>query len=828
MARCKEVLERIGLKALGLRLISEFFNWRAVEQGRTGQVRTGGNDAKCNEAMTLEFQDFNRDLLAAGLDFAGPFHTDGKLHRFKAAGDHERNSWYVIHAGPPMAGAFGCWKRGIKETWCDYRQNLTQAEWDQTRRRWQEAEREREQAETERQAKARKAAQWILDLSRPVAVHEYLVSKGVGVLGEVAEYRGRLVLPLRDHAGELHSLQFISPAGTKRFLTRGKIAGCMFTIPSQSDGSLIICEGYATGATLHAATGQEVVCAMNAGNLLAVAQSMRVEWPERDIILAADNDQWTDGNPGATKAADAAKSIRAKLAVAQFKDTTTKPTDFNDLHQQEGINTVKAQIEAAAAPKESDDDIFQRLAKLPPAEYDRLRQGEADRVGIRVGTLDTEVASRRAKAETVAATPGAKVIFQIIEPWAAPVNGAALLDEIAAILKRFVVAPEPAITATSLFILHTYAFDLGDISPILFITGPTKRCGKSKLLAVILRLVYRPFAAASATAAGIYRVIELHHPTLCIDEVDAFIRGDEQLRGLINSGHTRDAAFHLGCVATGDKEFEPRRWSTWTPKIFSGIGRLADTIEDRAIIIEMVRRRKDEPCERLRYGMRFDDIPRRALRFVADHTEAIRSGNPALPDPLNDRAADNWTPLLILADLAGGDWPVRARKAAVALSGGDYGESLGLNGQLLADIRAVFRAACVEKMPSRDLAERLAAMEGSPWAEYGKERQPLTPNQIANMIRGFGVSSRTVRIGETTAKGYDMGDFTDAFTRYLPADSQPKGNSVTMPVNIGNGPAIAKVTVGVCDVSGNGFLPNKDEGCDVVTSQNPEKEAMLI
>jgi putative DNA primase/helicase len=395
-------------------------------------------------------------------------------------------------------------------------------------------------------------------------------------------------------------------------------------------------------------------------------------------------------------------------------------------------------------------------------------------------------------------------------------------------LERFVVAPKATIIAASLFTLHTYAFDLGDISPILFITGPTKRCGKSKFLAILLRLVSRPFAAASATAAGIYRIIELHHPTLCIDEVDAFVHGDEQLRGLINSGHTRDAAFHLGCAATADKDFEPRRWSTWTPKIFSGIGRLADTIEDRAVIIEMVRRRKDEPCERLRHGTRFEDIPQKALRFVNDHADAIRNGNPSLPDALHDRAADNWTPLLILADLAGGDWPAKARHAAVALSGGDDGESLGLNGQLLADIRDVFAVAGADRLASKDMAERLTQIEGRPWAEYGKQRRPISPNQLANLLRGFGVSSRTIRVGDSTAKGYDMADFSDAFSRYLPGNGLPKGNKVTTPVNIEESSGFQEVTTQACDVSENEVSANKGAGCDDVTFQNAEKEEMLL
>jgi len=300
-------------------------------------------------------------MCAAGLDYAGPIHADGKLHRIKVEGDKARNSWFVLHASSPAAGAFGCWKRGFKEIWCDRSRNLSQAEWIEVRHRWQEAEREREQAETERHAQARKTAAWILTRAQPVQSHPYLEHKGVKHCGDVCEYRGALALPLRDASGELHSLQFIGADGEKRFLTGGKIAGCFYTISDQPEGALVICEGYATGASVHEATGFAVVCAMNCGNLLAVSKALREKFPVREIILAADNDTFTVNektgepwNPGVESATEAAKSIHAKLAVPQFKDISTKPTDFNDLHQLQGANTVKTQIDSALPPIDID------------------------------------------------------------------------------------------------------------------------------------------------------------------------------------------------------------------------------------------------------------------------------------------------------------------------------------------------------------------------------------------------------------------------------------------------------------------------------------------
>jgi putative DNA primase/helicase len=475
--------------------------------------------------------------------------------------------------------------------------------------------------------------------------------------------------------------------------------------------------------------------------------------------------------------------------------------------------------------------LLQSAAQLwkEPAAVLSLKPLLAKVLDVGVSEMNGLVRDAGPKEQAIAeiTADASRVTFPELESWPHLVDLAGLLNQIATTIERFVVGSQDAIIAASLYIVFTFTYDTGDTCPIFFITGPTKRCGKSRLLAIMLRLVRRAFAASSATPPGIYRVIELHHPTLGIDEVDAFVAGDEQLRGLVNSGHTRDAAFHLGCVVSGD-DWEPRRFSTWTPKIFSGIGKLADTIEDRAIIVRMVRKRAGEPCERLRHGMTFDDIPRKALRWLQDHEADIRGCDPKIPDGLNDRAADNWTPLFVLADLAGGEWPERARKAALALSGGDDGEALGLTGQLLADVRGIFEAEKLSKIASKELAALLAGIEGRPWAEFGKHRKAISVNQLANLLRGFGVTSRTIRTGDTTSKGYDEGDFAEAFDRYLPGNSLAKGNNVTLPANIERNGDLQNVTQGECDVSENATLTNKDAGCDVVTFQKQENEAAKL
>jgi len=299
-------------------------------------------------------ESFRDAMRRAGINHAAPIVGDGKLHRFRADGDHARNSWYVLHGDTPAAGAFGCWKRQIKETWRERGgQQLTPSERDALRRRVAQIEAERERADAERREDARKGAAWILGKAGPPDGNGYLQRKGVKALGNVRQWRGSLVVPLRDAGGALHSLQFIRADGSKKFLSGGRVVGCFFTLAERADGPLVICEGVATGASIHEATGWAVVAAMDCGNLLAVAKALREKWPARDIIIAADNDAFTDGNPGATKASEAVKAIGARSAVPQFKDTTKRPTDFNDLQHLEGIETVKEQIEGAEATEAS-------------------------------------------------------------------------------------------------------------------------------------------------------------------------------------------------------------------------------------------------------------------------------------------------------------------------------------------------------------------------------------------------------------------------------------------------------------------------------------------
>lgn len=244
---------------------------------------------------------------------------DGKLTRYRAQGDKagSRNGWAVLYSHPIRSGAFGSWKTGETHTWREASHKpQTPAERAELQRQLaaMRAARDAERDKVQEEARGRAAKLWTR--ARPATnVHPYLQRKSVGAYG-VRQLRELLLIPARDEHGQLHTLQFIGPDGAKRFLSGGRIAGCYCPIGRPLD-SLLICEGYATGATLYAATGRAVAVCFSAGNLQPVASALRAKFPDMSLIICADNDL-TPGNPGVTHATRAARAVGGLVAVPHF------------------------------------------------------------------------------------------------------------------------------------------------------------------------------------------------------------------------------------------------------------------------------------------------------------------------------------------------------------------------------------------------------------------------------------------------------------------------------------------------------------------------------
>ena len=369
--------------------------------------------------------------------------------------------------------------------------------------------------------------------------------------------------------------------------------------------------------------------------------------------------------------------------------------------------------------------------------------------------------------------PGRGLVFADPDPWPEAVDGAALLDDLAQTYRRFVSLPDGA-EALALWIVFTYALDVFDVAPILALCSPLKRCGKTTTEELTAALANRPLTAANITVAALYRTVEQFAPTLIVDEADTFLLTNLGLRGIINSGHTRATAFVVRTVG-----HEPRLFSTWGARMIALIGHLPTTLEDRAIVLPMRRRAPGETVERIRRDTllrRLDLLRRRAARWVADHLAALQAADPAVPDALHDRQADNWRPLLAIADAAGGGWGDRARVAARTLAGAGGEADPAVPVQLLADLRDLFATSAADKLATAAIIHHLIRLEERSWAEYAAGR-PLTPRHLAELLEGFRIKAKQIRQGAATCKGYLRLDFTDAFRRYLPPVPSESGTA---------------------------------------------------
>jgi hypothetical protein len=392
-----------------------------------------------------------------------------------------------------------------------------------------------------------------------------------------------------------------------------------------------------------------------------------------------------------------------------------------------------------------------------------------------------------------------------------------LLDALAEFIREYVVMTAVQAHAVALWSAHTHALDAFETTPFLNVTSPEKRCGKSRLLDVLEHVVARPWRTITPSEAVLYRKIEDSTPTLMLDEADAVFDNrngsTEPLRALLNAGNRRGTAVPR-CVGPRQEVVD---FKVFSAKVLAGIGKLPDTITDRSIVIRLARKRPDEFAQRFRRRNAeelAEPIARELASWAEDALPDLEASRPPVPDALDDRAEEAWEPLLAIADLAGGHWPERARLAAVALSGERGVEDEALGPWLLRDIRAIFSEKGVVRLTSADLSASLNELEESPWSDI--RGKPLRPNALARRLRRFQIRPRTVRFDDaTTAKGYLLDAFEDAFSRYL-GDS--KRHTVTTPVD--KGFATDSRPSHVTDEETR--KPPSANACDGVTDENPD------
>jgi hypothetical protein len=327
---------------------------------------------------------------------------------------------------------------------------------------------------------------------------------------------------------------------------------------------------------------------------------------------------------------------------------------------------------------------------------------------------------------------------------------------------------------------HTFVYQRFAVTPRLMVTSPVRGCGKTTLLDLLEAMCVRPLKSDSITAASIYHAVDREHPTLLIDEADNLgLAFNGALRAVLNSGHRR------GGKVTRYHGGQARSLSTFSPVAVAAIGTLPLPVMHRSIVIHMARRDGRRQLTRLDT----DDADTKAdlniayrmmLRWARD---AELTSDPPMPAPLRDRQADNWRPLIAIGDAFGADWAMRAREAAVLCAGEHQDEDAAV--VLLRDIRDIFDARGVDRLPSKTMVDHLNGADDAPWSEWrgihgNQQPRKLSPGELANLLEPFQIRPRTIRIfsaGKPTLKGYYRAQFEAAWQSYCNDDvtpSQPK------------------------------------------------------
>lgn len=518
--------------------------------------------------------------------------------------------------------------------------------------------------------------------------------------------------------------------------------------------------------------------------LHGVAQCVKsIELPDRNGQPVKDAADWF-------AAGGTAAELRTLVNSApEFTPTAAQATDAN-------ATPGNSPAPDARASTGADDEALAALAALSPLEFDRRALQEAEKLCVSVTTLRKEVAKHRPKAAD--SLQGRTVDLPEVDGWPEPVNGADVLAEVADTFTRYVALPDGAADALALWTAHTHCFEAFQCSPRLNVNSPEKGCGKTTLRDVLASLVPRPLATENLSVAVLFRIVERSKPTLLADECDAWLRDNEELRGMLNAGHRRGGQA-LRCEGDGN---EVRAFNVFGPAVLCGIGALPGTLHDRSIVARLERAKPGELRQRFdsRRTAREQELCRKLARWCADKRAALDSCDPALPSNAFNRLADNWRPLFAVATVAGGEWPHRAAAAFAKLTSNADTDSQGIGAMLLADIRRIFAEAQAGKMFSKSIVDALCAMTDRPWPEAHKGK-PISPTWLARRLNEFGVKSRDIRIGNENLKGYEAADFTEAFQRYLPAGEESKRDSVTNQAGVDETGLSSRDTASACHAS---------------------------
>ena len=384
------------------------------------------------------------------------------------------------------------------------------------------------------------------------------------------------------------------------------------------------------------------------------------------------------------------------------------------LDEREVSKTLKSGLEkgmqeprkaSVTIPEKQNNDLRGEIAamlKMDAIDREVARKEIAEKHGVRKSVIDQFIKSLEEEKNG----EGTTEIVISVEPWETEVDGLDVLSKIKSLLHNHIILPHSTAEAISEWVLLTYCFDAFRILPILGVVSPEKRCGKTSLLEVLQGLCNKALLASNVSPSAVFRTIEKYQPTLLIDEADSFLKDNEELRGVLNSGHTRVAAFVIR--VQGDNH-EPVRFSTWAPKAVAMIGDLPGTLQDRSVMVKLRRKAPGEKVAKLDidFAKRCSEIRRKCQRWSDDNMDMLRTVSPKVPDTGNDRQADNWYPLFCIAEVVGGEWPELIKNSMVGSTDTDDGT---ISIKLLSDIRDILKDHPGDRIFSDNLVDKLKSM----------------------------------------------------------------------------------------------------------------------
>lgn len=459
------------------------------------------------------------------------------------------------------------------------------------------------------------------------------------------------------------------------------------------------------------------------------------------------------------------------------------------------IGELFGDVKPDVLPRAEILDGVKELANYDELSYQQYRKASAKHFKISVAVLDQMVTAKKiemAAAAAVAAgaasgtlnpTEGWFAPELTFTPLAAPEDGAALFADLVKTIKRFVFCSDHVAAAEAGWSMLTWMQDDLDLFPRLGGMAPSKACGKSRNLEVIELVVHNPLYVANCSPAVLFRVVQDRKPTLLLDEVDTWLtsrNASDELRGVINHGYKRPG----NVPRVNPDTLEVELHSSFAPAALAGIGLLPETIASRSIPVRLTRKLVGEQADKLKRGEKKSFTPLRARihRWITDNRKAVadlvQSGKCAI-DLGNDRAEDNWEPLLALADKVGGEWPNMMRDAAKTLEAntGDDG-----NDRLLQDIREIMASNPMPTVPygadafhgtGHVVQEGGVIVKTLAAALHTHGWEKLTPRALGNMLVGYEIRSEPKWIAGKTVPCYSEIKLNVVFDRYLKAEDLP-------------------------------------------------------